>query len=100
MNKRLPHSSGLSPAMIFALCWQNYNPERPLPQPEKIRHRNSGLLHLATSTFILEMGVSRFEVDMTGYQPGRLRKARPDRAQALRLTRTKMQQQPFNFLSQ
>jgi hypothetical protein len=45
MNKRLPHSSGLSPAMTFALCWQGTNPERSLLQPEKIRYRNSGLQH-------------------------------------------------------
>jgi len=50
--------------------------------------------------FIRDLGISRFEVDMSQYQPGRLRSARPDRAVALRLTRTKMQQQPLSFLSQ
>jgi len=29
--------------MTFALCWQGTNPEHSLLQPEKIRHRNSGL---------------------------------------------------------
>lgn len=42
--------------------------------------------------FLLEMGLPRFEVDATGYQPGRLRKPRPDRAAALRKTRTAMRQ--------
>jgi hypothetical protein len=43
MSKPLPHSSGLLRAMSFALCSQNYSPERR--RPPKIRHRNSGLLH-------------------------------------------------------
>lgn len=50
--------------------------------------------------FVRDVGISRFEVDMSRYEPGRLRSARPDRAAALRLTRTKMQQQPLSFLSQ
>jgi len=45
------------------------------------------------SAFVRDLGIERFEVDMTDHQPGRLRSARPDRAEALRLSRTKMQQQ-------
>jgi hypothetical protein len=48
-------------------------------------------------TFVRDVGIPHFEVDMTKHQPGRLRNARPDRAEALRLTRTKMQQQPLSF---
>jgi hypothetical protein len=51
-------------------------------------------------SFVRNVGISRFEVDMSRYEPGRLRGARPDRAAALRLTRTRMQQQPLSFLSQ
>jgi len=47
--------------------------------------------------FIRGVGLPRFEVDMTGHEPGRLRKARPDRAEALRHTRTKLQQQNIEF---
>lgn len=52
------------------------------------------------ASFVSEIGLNQFEVDMTGHKPGRLRKARPDRAQALRLTRTRMQQEPLSFLRQ
>ncbi len=52
------------------------------------------------ASFVRDMGISRFEVDMNRYERGRLRGARPDRAAALRLTRTRMQQQPLSFLSQ
>lgn len=51
-------------------------------------------------SFLRDVGISRFEVDMARYEPGRLRGARPDRAAALRLTRTRMQQQNIEFLSQ
>ena len=47
--------------------------------------------------FIRGVGLPRFDVDMTGHEPGRLRKARPDRAEALRNTRTKPKQEPFAF---
>jgi hypothetical protein len=50
--------------------------------------------------FMRNVGISRFEVDMNLYEPGRLRGARPDRSAALKLTRTKMQQQPLSFLNQ
>jgi hypothetical protein len=43
--------------------------------------------------FIKNVGLPKFEVDMNGYEKGRLRKARPDRAEALRNTRTKIRQQ-------
>jgi hypothetical protein len=48
--------------------------------------------------FVRDVGLPRFDVDMSGHEPGRLRKARPDRAEALRHTRTKMQQQAIEFL--
>ena len=47
MNKPLPHSNRLTLARIFTNCWQSYNPKQRPPRPEKIRHRNSVLLHLA-----------------------------------------------------
>lgn len=48
-------------------------------------------------SFIRDLGLPRFDVDMSGHQPGRLRKARPDRAEALKKTRTKMSQQSLDF---
>lgn len=44
-------------------------------------------------TFLKGLGVTNFSVEMSGYQPGRLRGARPDRAVALRNTRTRFRQQ-------
>ena len=41
------------------------------------------------SKFLCELGNAKFEVDATTFQPGRLRKPRPDRAAALRGTCTK-----------
>lgn len=41
------------------------------------------------STLLRALGLLRFEVDCTNYEPGRLRKSRPDRAEALRKTRTR-----------
>lgn len=38
--------------------------------------------------FLKKLGLPRFEVDATGHEPGRLRKARPDRSEALKRTRT------------
>ena len=49
------------------------------------------------AAFLRDVGIARFEVDMTRHQPGRLRKPRPDRAEALRHTRTRIQQQPLSF---
>jgi hypothetical protein len=45
------------------------------------------------SKFLRGIGVSVFEVDSTRYEEARLRKARPDRAEALKLTATKPRQQ-------
>lgn len=41
----------------------------------------------AASKFLRVLGLPRFEVDATDYEPGRIRKARPDRASALARTR-------------
>lgn len=49
------------------------------------------------SGFVRDLGIPCFEVDMTRHQPGRLRSARPDRAEALRRTRTRLHQQPLEF---
>lgn len=38
--------------------------------------------------FLKGVGVHRFEIDTSNFAPGRLRKPRPDRAEALRRTRT------------
>lgn len=43
-------------------------------------------------SFLRGIGVGQFEVDASSYEPGRIRKARPDRAQALRGTRTRLRQ--------
>ena len=42
----------------------------------------------AATRFLRDVGLPRFEVDASNYEPGRLRKPRPDRAEALRRTRT------------
>lgn len=42
--------------------------------------------------FLRKHGLTKFEVDATNYEPARLRRARPDRAAALRKTRTKPRQ--------
>lgn len=44
------------------------------------------------ATYLRGLGVSRFEVDTTNYAAARTRPARPDRAEALRRTRTKPHQ--------
>jgi len=71
---------------------------------EKILATTRGAVRLFASldtagAFIRDVGLPRFDVDMSRHEPGRLRKARPDRAEALRRTRTKLQQQPFEFLT-
>jgi hypothetical protein len=43
--------------------------------------------------FLRRVGVARFEVDAEEYERGRTRKPRPDRAEALRGTRTRPRQQ-------
>lgn len=45
--------------------------------------------------YLQRLGASKFEVDATEYVPGRIRAARPDRAEALRSTRTRPRQQPL-----
>jgi len=47
------------------------------------------------ASYLRRLGVSRFEVDAANYQAGRLRPARPDRAEALRRTRTRPTQGRF-----
>lgn len=44
------------------------------------------------ATYLRRLGVSRFAVDTRQYAAGRVRPARPDRAEALRRTRTKPRQ--------
>jgi hypothetical protein len=40
----------------------------------------------SAAKFLKRLGVGAFDVDTTHFEPGRLRPARPDRAQALRAT--------------
>jgi hypothetical protein len=49
------------------------------------------------AAFVGDLGLVRFYVDISHYRPGRLRGPRPDRAAALRQTRTRMQQQPLGL---
>jgi hypothetical protein len=42
--------------------------------------------------YLLGLGVTRFCVDASEHRKGRLRRARPDRAEALRRTRTRVRQ--------
>jgi len=42
--------------------------------------------------FLKRLGIPKFEVDATDHEPGRLRKARPDRSEALKRTRTQPHQ--------
>lgn len=72
------------------------------PNGERTLATTRGTIRLFASldtagAFIRDIGLPRFDVDMSGHEPGRLRKPRPDRAEALRRTRTKMQQQPIQF---
>lgn len=49
---------------------------------------------LDTATALLrKLGIPKFQVDVVTYEPGRIRGARPDRAEALRRTRTIPKQQ-------
>jgi hypothetical protein len=45
------------------------------------------------ATFLRELHVETFSVDMTDYEPGLLRAPRPDRAEALKKTRTTPRQE-------
>jgi len=49
------------------------------------------------AAFIGDLGLIRFEVDISHYTGGRLRAPRPDRAEALRNTRTRLRQQPLGL---
>jgi hypothetical protein len=49
--------------------------------------RRFGSIDTAGS-FLRDLAVHRFSVDLSDYQPGRVRGPRPDRAEALRKTRT------------
>ena len=45
-----------------------------------------------TADFLRKLGLTKFEVDSSSYERARLRAPRPDRAEALRKTRTKPKQ--------
>jgi len=47
--------------------------------------------------FLRKLGITHFEVDTTNHVPARLRAARPDRAEAMKRTRTKLRQAPLDF---
>ena len=44
-------------------------------------------------SFLRDIGLTEFLVQTAGFEPGRLRRARPDRAEALKNTRTTPKQQ-------
>lgn len=69
---------------------------------KKVLVNSRGMIRLfasldTASDFVHGMGISHFEVDMSQHQPGRLRAPRPDRAEALRQTRTRLRQQPLEL---
>ena len=71
---------------------------------EKVLATSKGSIRLfasldTASTFVKDLGIARFLVDMSGFQPGRLRPPRPDRAEAMRHTRTKLRQQELELRS-
>lgn len=47
------------------------------------------------ASFLKKLGISRFDVDSSSYEPCRVRPPRPDRAAALRGTRTALKQSSF-----
>lgn len=49
------------------------------------------------ASFIGDLGLLQFDVDISHYRAGRLRGPRPDRAAALKHTRTKLHQQSLNL---
>lgn len=49
------------------------------------------------ASFLGDLGFLQFDIDISHYRRGRLRGPRPDRAEALKLTRTKMQQQSLGL---
>lgn len=79
----------------FALHFQFGDSDKTL-----VSSRGSVRLFASLNTagaFVQSVGISRFVVDMTCHEPGRLRRARPDRAEALRQTRTRLRQQALEF---
>lgn len=73
-----------------------------LGDSDKTLVNSHGIVRLFASlntagVFVRSVGIPRFEVDMTSHEPGRLRRARPDRAEALRKTRTRLHQQALEF---
>jgi hypothetical protein len=50
-----------------------------------------------TAAFLGELGLFQFDIDISHYRAGRLRAPRPDRSEALKLTRTRMQQQSLGL---
>jgi hypothetical protein len=72
---------------------------------ERVLATSKGIVRMfasldTASAFVREIGICRFEVDMTNHQPGRLRGPRPDRSEALKRTRTRPQQQPLEFINE
>ena len=49
------------------------------------------------ASYLGDLGLLHFDVDVSHYRPGRLRGPRPDRAEALRQTRTRMRQQSLGL---
>lgn len=74
----------------FALAFRCGAAERLLSNARGEVRLFSNLTTLAG--YLGRLGISRFEVDTANYETGRLRPARPDRAEALRRTRTKPKQ--------
>lgn len=74
----------------FALLVDYGRAERKLVTARGEARLFSNLTTLAC--FLRKLGIERFEVDTTHYQPGRIRPPRPDRAAALRKTRTRPRQ--------
>jgi len=49
------------------------------------------------ASYVGDLGLLRFDVDISHYKAGRLRRPRPDRAEAMRKTRTKLHQQSLGL---
>lgn len=74
----------------FALNFRYGGTERLLANARGSIRLFANLTTLAA--YLQRLGIDKFEVDATHYAAGRLRAARPDRAEALRNTRTRMRQ--------
>lgn len=79
----------------FLVCVRFGNQEKTL-ETARGETRLFATLDTAAS-LVRDVGLPQFDVDMGGYQPGRLRKARPDRSEAMKLTRTRMRQQSLGI---